>query len=107
MSNVTDQLQLIDPDLIREIAALDAAGLRAFATERLDELNKVESPEFFLTYGFRSGGMKHFNKLFDERIDDDPDAMIQGLINDLAFIGKPVRLKMWFASGYLDHGSSA
>lgn len=104
--NENDQLQLIDPAIIRHVVGLDADALWQLTLERLDDLKRLEKFQLGALYGLKFG-KEHFEKVFWRFCDEDPDAVRWGLINDLGFIGKPLRIDPWAASGYLDHGSSA
>lgn len=101
-----DKLQLIDPDIIRHVAGLDADAMWQLMLERLDYLGRLKgfhSPALFaLQYG-----MERFETMFFKFYDEDPDHVRWGLMNDLGFIGKPLHIGPWAASGYLDHASSA
>jgi len=101
-----DELQLIDPAIMTHVAGLDADGLWQLTLERLDELKRLESFHSPALHGL-SYGMEHFEKVFWMFYEEDPDQVRWGLIHDLGFIGKPLRIDAWAASGYLDHAWSA
>ena len=102
----SDQLQLIDPETIRHVAGLESDGLWQLTLTRLDELKRLEGFHSPALHGLPRG-MEHFEKCFWMFYDEDPDHVRWGLIHDLGFLGKPVRIDPWAASGYLDDASSA
>ncbi len=101
-----DNLQLIDPEMITHVAGLDANGLWLLMLERLHELRRLERFDSPALYGLRHG-MENFEKCFWRFHEEDPDRTRWGLMHDLGFLGKPLRMDPWAASGYLDDASSA
>jgi len=74
--------------------------------ERLDELRRLERFDSPALYGLRHG-MENFERCFWDFYNEDGDRTRWGLMQDLGFLGKPVYVNPWAASGYLDDASSA
>lgn len=101
-----DHLQLINTPLIADIRGMDRAAHWQLILDNLEFLVAKERRETGCIYGYPYG-MEHFEKIFNRFYDEDPDATISGLINDLCFTGPEIPATFWSRQGYLDNISSA
>lgn len=96
-----DKLQLVDVDLIRQILAFDREAAHEYIAangERLKEPGKrVLNPLYFMPRGPESR-----RRVFDGFWDEEPGFVLQGLINDAAFVGERLELDFWASRAYLD-----
>lgn len=102
-----DQLQLIEPAIMKHVAVLDGDGLWQIMIEHLDQLKRLAGFKTAALHALKYDNMTHLEEVFWRFYDEDPDGVRWGLIHDLGFIGKPLPIDPWAASGYLDHSSSA
>jgi hypothetical protein len=105
MLKPSDSLQLIDLALIKRIVSLDAEGAWAFVLDNLDHLRSLDRFPIGCLYALEHG-FDHFENCFYRDWHDDHESMLQGLINELGFIGEGVPLHFFARGGYLDHPSS-
>ena len=100
-----DRLQLINTPLITEITRMDRAAHWQLILDNLETLVANQHRQTACIYGYPYG-MEHFEKIFHRFYDEDPDATISGLINDLSFTGPEIPATFWSRQGYLDNISS-
>lgn len=103
-----DKVQLFDPAMVRQINELfgDVDAAWAFVLDRLSTLRSLKKFDSGFMFAF-SYGMERFEDAFYRFFDNDPECVVQCLINDVAFIGEQFKPNFWTRCGYLDHASSA
>jgi hypothetical protein len=101
-----DRLQLIEPARIAHIAGLDRDGLWQLMVTEFAQLRRRDKFRSPVLHAPKDADMAHIEKVFNMFYDEDPDDIRWGLMYDLGFIGEPIRINGWAASGYLDDASS-
>jgi len=101
-----DQLQLINVPLIQSLLSMDKAAIWQVFLDNCEELASRQQKNSSSMYAYPHG-MEHFEKMFNKFYDEDPDAVRQGLVDDLCFSGKKVPVSFLSRDGYLNDISSA
>jgi len=101
-----DQLQIINVPLMASILEMDKAAIWRTILDNLDYIASREQKNSACMFAYPRG-MEHFEKIFNRFYDQDPDYVLQGLIDDLCFAESKVRVGFFSRDGYLNDISSA
>ncbi len=101
-----DRLQLIDIPRINTFVRMSREEIRQTLLDNADDILSREDKRSYILFAYQHG-LAHFDRHFDSSYREDPDRILQGLIDDLCFSGPQIRVGFWARDGYLDHPSSA